>query len=186
MPIRKQRFADLILLIHSEKTSPQLVFILQTGGKKSKDVQTQMRKHVMKDIGKSRRKEKRGRKIELEVHPVAPSQPKDNVSPTRIWSRNQLNTDQINFTIEEPYIATTTPDSSFGSMPDGVDASKTTVPHLQGDLHDILQPAIGWHQATAFSPGIDRLWTGRMDPFVRYPVELSDRTRELVDLGKPG
>lgn len=54
---------------------------------------------------------------------------------------------------------------------------------MRGDLHDTS--AIGSHQdPSAFTPGIDRLYHGRMDPFVRYPVELSDRTRELVDLGK--
>ncbi|KAE9372193.1 hypothetical protein N431DRAFT_375200 [Stipitochalara longipes BDJ] len=164
--------------LSSEKTSPQLVFILQTGGKKSKDVQTQIRKHVMKDIGKSRRKEKRGRKINLEVPPAAPSEPRVNDHPPR---RNHQNTDNTDSTIEVPHIAATAPDSSYGSVSDGEDASQT-VPHLQGDLHDILKQAIGWHQASAFSPGIDRLWTGRMDPFVRYPVELNDRTRELVDL----
>jgi len=138
----------------------------------------------MKDIGKSRRKEKRGRKINLEIPSAAPSQPKDHVSQSRTWSGIHQNTNGMAGSIEVPHISSMAPNSSFGSMSDRDDASKTVQP-LQGDLHDILKPAIGWHQASALSPRIDRLWTGRMDPFVRYPVELNDRTRELVDLGKP-
>jgi len=172
------------LLAHSEKPAPQLVFILQTGEKKSKDVQTQIRKHVMKDIGRSRRKEKRGRKINLEIPSVTLSQPKDHVSQPQTCSGIYRNTNGIDVALEVPHNPTIAPNSSFGSMSDR-DAASKTIPPLHGDLHDILKPAIGWHQASTLSPGFDRLWTGRMDPFVRYPVELNDRTRELVDLGKP-
>lgn len=51
-------------------------------------------------------------------------------------------------------------------------------PQLQDDLLDISAPAI------PFTPDIDRLWTGHMDPFVQYPVGMNHRTRELVDLGE--
>ena len=46
-------------------------------------------------------------------------------------------------------------------------------------------PAIGWQKgAPLSSSGIDRLWTGRWDPFIRYPLELNHRTRELLNLGE--
>jgi hypothetical protein len=52
----------------SSKNSPTLVFITTTGGgKKSKEAQTQIRKHVMKDIGKSRRKNKKPSHFDLEI-----------------------------------------------------------------------------------------------------------------------
>lgn len=173
----------MILLDISENTSPQLVFIVQTGSKKSKDVQTQIRKHVMKDIGKSRRKEKRGRKINLDIPFGAPSYPKNNPVSPRTWSTDHQRKDGIDSPINMPYISIDAPGPSYKSIPD-VENTSTPLPHLQGDLHDILSPTIGWHETKAFTPGIDRLWHGRMDPFVRYPVELNDRTRELVDLGK--
>jgi hypothetical protein len=33
-------------------------------------------------------------------------------------------------------------------------------------------------------PSIDRLWTGRMDPFVRYPVKMDHRLLQLMDHGR--
>jgi hypothetical protein len=30
-------------------------------------------------------------------------------------------------------------------------------------------------------PSFDRLWTGRMDPFIKYPVEMDDRSLQLMD-----
>jgi hypothetical protein len=32
-------------------------------------------------------------------------------------------------------------------------------------------------------PRIERLWTGRMDPFVRYPIKMNRRTLQLMDHG---
>jgi len=173
----------LILLDLSENTSPQLVFIVQTGSKKSKDVQTQIRKHVMRDIGKSRRKEKRGRKINSEIPFDAPSHPKNNPVSPGTWSTDHQRKDGIDLPLKMPYISLDAPDPSYRSIPD-VENTPTPLPHLQGDLHDILSPAIGWHETKAFTPGIDRLWHGCMDPLVPSPVELNDRTRELADLGK--
>jgi hypothetical protein len=137
----------------------------------------------MKDIGKSRRKDKRGRKIKLEVPFNVPSHPKSNRIGSQTWSTDRQRKCDIDSTINAPYISRDIPDSLHGQMPH-VENTSAPLPHLQDDLHNILESAIGRHESKPYTPGFDRLWHGRMDPFVRYPVELNDRTRELVDLGK--
>ncbi len=87
-------------------------------------------------------------------------------------------------TMTMPYLLTSGPDSSYRPM-STVEEASIPYPHRQSDLHVNLEPAIGWHKgAPLSSPGIDRLWTGRWDPFIRYPVELNHRTHELLDLGE--
>jgi hypothetical protein len=65
----------------------------------------------------------------------------------------------------------------------GVEASDLRL-QLRDDLLDISAPAIGCYGTSPFTSDIDRLWTGCMDPFVQYTVEMNHRTRELVDLGE--
>jgi len=33
-------------------------------------------------------------------------------------------------------------------------------------------------------PRIERVWTGRMDPFIQYPIKMNRRTLQLMDHGK--
>jgi len=54
----------------------------------------------------------------------------------------------------------------------------------QDDVHAI-KDADNSEDLTFLTPRLDeQIWTGSMDPFLRYPIELSDRTRELVNLDK--
>jgi hypothetical protein len=50
-------FPDIIQRSRDGGANLDLVFITQTGPKKTKEAQSQIRRHVMKDIGKSRRKD---------------------------------------------------------------------------------------------------------------------------------
>ena len=136
---------------------------------------------------------KRGAKINVHVSLEVPSPLNKNDVPSRtrtpVPSHNKYSPEcQTTFdrdhTITMPYLVTTGPDSSYRPMPT-VDEASTPYSHRQSDWHDDLEPAIGWHkEAPLSSSGIDRLWTGRWDPFIRYPVELNHRTRELLDLGE--
>lgn len=64
-------FNDQVRSGHNVSSS-SLLFINQTGPLKSKDDQTKVRKHVMKDIGKARRKKKmRATAAPLSDHVVA-------------------------------------------------------------------------------------------------------------------
>jgi hypothetical protein len=121
----------------SNEKTPGLVFITQTGSGKPRDVQTQIRKHVMKDIGKSRRKQGRRGKF-----------------PT--WE----------ISIDSP--------ESMDSGDSRSLAPGTTEADSNGEYS---------LDADVLALTFDRLWTGRMDPFVRYPIEMNQRTLRLIDHG---
>lgn len=139
------------------------MFITQTGPKKSKKVQSQIRKHVMRDIGKARRKEgKRGISFQFtlevpdslgnfSVPPVEPQDPVHQLNQLTLLERNAPAVYQ-----------------------------NTSVPSESGSRYDRVPPFI--HQQ-ASQPSIERLWTGRMDPFIQYPIKMDHHSRKLIDHG---
>jgi hypothetical protein len=139
----------------------------------------------MRDIGKSRRKEKRRGKINLKILFDVAFPLSSNLVPPRARNPDPDQVDQekddLESTTTTQYISTNASDSSYWSM-SAVEDVPARYPRLHSDLH-ISNPTIGCHETTQLSPGIDRLWTGRGDPFIRYPVELNHRIRELLDLG---
>jgi hypothetical protein len=40
-------------------------------------------------------------------------------------------------------------------------------------------------QIAVTAPSIERLWTGRMDPFIRYPIKMDKYSLRLMDHSKP-
>src|SRR4051812_3649419 len=75
-----------------KQPAPELVFIVQNKPEKfSKQTSTQIRKHVMRDIGKSRRKERRNRQISLEL----PENVGDTDSGSETKLPVRLSTDQL-------------------------------------------------------------------------------------------
>lgn len=140
------------------------VFITQTGPIKSRDVQTQIRKHVMKDIGRSRRKPSR-REMPLEFTLEVP----DNM---------EVFTAQPKSTESDDGIGSVTPaDLSATSNPDSLPTSKSDSSCTSRSLDPKHSPC----RAVPAMPSIDRLWTGRMDPFVQYPIEMNYRALDLMD-----
>lgn len=151
--------------------SPKLVFITQVASvKKSKEASTLIRKHVMRDIGKSRRKQRRYPQICLEV----PEDIGHLALPLRSSSSQQKAIPPIRVSSKEKHSL-----PALKECPQHDPAStKGACPRPQ-----YLQPRNEEHEpATEELPIIDRTWTGRIDPFVKFPVELNDRTRELIDL----
>jgi hypothetical protein len=143
------------------------VFITQTGPKKSKEVQSKIRKHVMKDIGRARRKE--GRKgAPLRFALEIPDSLEDISAPSGVevlYLDHQPNPLRI---LE-------------GSVP-LVNRNKWTLSKTDASQYEV-QPYTQSPTADNF-PFIDRLWTGRMDPFIRYPVEMDRRLLQLMDHGR--
>jgi hypothetical protein len=135
-----------------------LVFITQTGPAKSKKLQTQIRKHVMKDIGKSRRKAGHREKVTPFQFSLEVPNEFETLKTTRLIEPNDSGESALQ--LEEPHrsssVDTTPPDNQLGQM---IPASEPSFP----------------------LPEIDRIWTGRTDPFIKYPIEMSHRTRQLVD-----
>lgn len=165
----------------SNEKTPGLVFIPQTGSGKPRDVQTQIRKHVMKDIGKSRRKQGwRGKFPTWEISFDSPE------SMDSMDSRSLA-----------PGTTETDPNGEYGLDADVLGSGITPVRSQQPDDWNFpsalplylvpkkpttkVQPQPSTMSGVA--PTFDRLWTGRMDPFVRYPIEMNQRTLRLIDHG---
>ncbi|KAG4444285.1 hypothetical protein IFR05_000260 [Cadophora sp. M221] len=172
--------------------APELVFIVQNKPEKfSKQTSTQIRKHVMKDIGKSRRKERRNRQISLELPETIGETDSGSESklPIRL-STDQLRTFQ-NFEFEGngPALldhSEAGPSTSFYPQGSAVFAQPSGLQHgvpeylqqpYQGTSHDFRDTrALGQSP-----PSIERLGSGRGDPFARYPVPMKGQMRELLD-----
>ncbi|PVH77811.1 hypothetical protein DL98DRAFT_656527 [Cadophora sp. DSE1049] len=172
--------------------TPELVFIVQNKPEKfSKQTSTQIRKHVMKDIGKSRRKDKRNRQVSLELP--------ESIGEASTSSESELpfrhSTDQpgtfLNFELEEPGLAplkNAEVSSCASFYPQGSalyfqpSGSQHAAPEYvqqsyQGCSYDFRDS-----RALAQSPtSIERLGSGRGDPFARYPVPMKGQMRELLD-----
>lgn len=175
---------------------PELVFIVQNKPEKfSKQTSTQIRKHVMKDIGKSRRKERRNRQISLELPETigetdSGSESKLSIRP----STDQLGTFQ-NFEFQEngPALldhSEAGPSTSFYPQGSAVFSQPSDLQHgvpeylqqpYQGTSHDFRDT----RALVQSPPSIERLGSGRGDPFARYPVPMKGQMRELLDEGMP-
>lgn len=146
------------------------MFITQTEPKKSKEVQSKIRKHVMKDIGKARRKEtRRGKPLQftLEV-------------PDSLEDLCGLPVVEDLDLVEQP----TQPRILEESVP----PVNQNFPFIfnPGASEDSVRPSIKPHATypTHVISSIERVWTGRMDPFINYPIEMDRRSLELIDHGK--
>jgi len=159
----------------SEESSPSLVFVTQTGpGSTITDnaVKTQIRKHVMKDIGKARRTRVRPLKpisweISVEVPDSAGSQDEVEGIVHDIAPRPPVN--HVFFNAAEA--------NSQESIPNVTISAFSPLGHQQGDPNQMQPPVRQNLQA------IYRLGGGRMDPFVKYPIEMNHRARQLIDHG---
>ena len=146
----------------SSKTPPALVFITTTGGvKKSKEAQTQIRKHVMKDIGKSRRKNKKHPRFDLEIpHSIDDS----NVRIPSWQSPEPASTSSVSHLKKNNDVTVTlTPCSQQGCEPLRPPPENGVNPALDTSAPQVAQTQ---EQCDAVDMGfrMERVWTGRMDP----------------------
>ena len=148
-----------------------LVFITQTGPKKNKEVQSQIRKHVMRDIGKARRKEGK-RVLPIRFTLDVPGSLENLGVPPEVE-------------LHDPVQLPNQPGIPWQTAPSVIqDAS---IPSESGGPHDEVDPFVQQQAmlVNSFSaPAIERLWTGRMDPFMKYPIKMDRKSLQLMDHGR--
>ena len=146
------------------------MFITQTGPKTRGEDQPKIRKHVMKDIGKARRKE--GRKEPLAKFNLEIADSLEGLTELPLRGPNSMKQHKQPWALQES-------------------APIVNVTEIQSVLLNPAYPRdIVWHfvQPQTYAvpdttPSIERLWTGRMDPFIDYPIEMDIRSLQLMDHG---
>jgi hypothetical protein len=124
----------------------------------------------MKDIGKARRKEHHKEKplrLTLEVPDLLAT-----LTPPTL---DVLELDQAG------KVPTT---GQKGRLELRNNQSKTKTDASEDDTNPLRQLETS-HLTTNLLPPIERIWTGRMDPFIRYPIKMDHRSLQLMDHGKP-
>ena len=147
------------------------MFITQTGPKKNKEAQSQIRKHVMKDIGRARRKD--GRRViplhfTLEIPDSLEALTRPEVAQPQDPERHPIHP------------------RATGRDPELLNRN-TFEPLQPNDPLDEIERAMeraANQQLSVMAPSIERVWTGRMNPFIRYPIKMDEYSLRLMDHGK--
>lgn len=175
--------SNIVSNSQNEEGSSSLVFVTQTGPGTitNKAVKTQIRKHVMKDIGKARRTRVRPPKpltweISVEI-PEDSTGSQDEVDgtvfsdlPTRpLGNHVSFNTAERSSSRD---IIPNVTISAFSGLAQNSDVQQ------REESGETQQPARQNLQS------IYRLGGGRMDPFVKYPIDMNHRARQLIDHSK--
>ncbi|KAH7413156.1 hypothetical protein BKA64DRAFT_346789 [Cadophora sp. MPI-SDFR-AT-0126] len=152
--------------------APELVFIVQNKPEKfSKKTSTQIRKHVMKDIGKSRRKDKRNRQVSLELpESIGEARTFQNFAfeENSLVSHKNAEVKSCTSFCPQSYFQTS---GSLHAAPECLQQPHQDYPYDFRDSRALSQSP----------PAIERLGSGRGDPFARYPVPMKGQMRELLD-----
>ncbi|KAK0127605.1 hypothetical protein ONS96_007131 [Cadophora gregata f. sp. sojae] len=178
----------------SSPGAPELVFIVQNKPEKfSKQTSTQIRKHVMKDIGKSRRKDRRNRQVSLELPesieeassgsgsmlPFRPSTGQPGTFQNFVFDDDGLDSLEnaevvscTSFNLQD-YALEFQPSGSQHVAPEYLQQS------YQGCAYDIRDSRV-----VAQSPSnIERPGSGQGELSGRCPVPLKGQIREMLDEG---
>lgn len=151
-----------LIWLRNRHSTPDLVFITQVSSvKKSKEAATVIRKHVMRDIGKSRRKQRRYPRIRLEL-----SEDMNISLPVRsLTSRHQPMQPVPGVELEEE-------NGLLNSEQGWVPKREKTKPTRSESCSrcQYLQPQDEVNVSGSMGMILDRTWTGRIDPFVKFPV----------------
>lgn len=178
----------------SSPGASELVFIVQNKPEKfSKQTSTQIRKHVMKDIGKSRRKDKRNRQVSLELPESIgeASTSSESELPFRCAAGQQGTFQKFELAGHGPTPASNAEvgsctsfyplDSTLYFQPS--DSEHAAPEYLQQTDQDCSYDSRDFRTLAQSPPSIERLGSGRGDPFARYPVPMKGQMRELLDEG---
>jgi hypothetical protein len=138
--------------------STSTIAFVNTTGPVTKDtrVQSQIRRHVMRDIGKARRKDASGNKkaTVAELPSRAPKLTMVTSASPELYHSVQLVKAKIlsdtSFSEEYPAI-----------LPEGSDRTQF-----------------------GYNLSISRFLAGRIDPFLKYPIQMTPRVSRLVDHGE--
>lgn len=140
-----------------------------------------VRKHVMRDIGRARRRERYTKKLkepQLQVKEV----PADFEIAGTCRSTSESSDTEIDLdspgnalleTIEVSTDETTTPEETT-----------TFIAKDEGPI--VFGGDYSFACTKDHAPQFSTLGAGRSDPFIKYPFELDSATRGLLDYGKPG
>lgn len=178
---------------------------------KDHDTRNLIRKHVMRDIGKARRRSKRNPQFELDVQPLE-APPVSSAGP--LISTPDINTKVLSWIISRPVTLapaagsedTASESSSNGSgSPEGGDSyalSRTPSRASMSETLDIraglaLEPSDGQcltteddggHENDISQVNMKHSYSSiydhaprRMDPYAQYPVPLTTRMQHLID-----
>jgi hypothetical protein len=155
---------------------PAIAFVNTTGPIfKNAGVQRSIRNFVMRDHGKARRRGDKGKSAEKPVAgDLVPAVPKltvvANASPEYFSSVQLVKAAQ----------------GSHCAFPGCMEQPTPTPRHLTHEngpfyCNNHLQVTISGSNPV---PSISRFSTGRIDPFIPYPVTMTPRVRQLVDHGQ--
>lgn len=145
-------------------------------------VQRSIRKHVMRDIGKSRRKDTKSRSPDSKPNSPPQSTPTTIVveaSPD-FWNSVQL----VRRTKRALNCADPSCDAVTHACVSSHDDCSNSEKESEVMFCDDHLPAVNAQNETA--PQMDRFSGGRIDPFIQYPIEMSRGVRKLVDHGERG
>lgn len=172
----------------SGEGSSSLIFITQTGPEKAEETRTKIKKHVMKDIGKSRRKERyRTKPPAWELAICSPIIIETQCSEAEHQCPKWENGVDENIVTQRIMPAVSSlPESSqtAAQLSQVIAAAAPWGPsQAHGDPIKHLHPQQPFRIAQN-PPQIERVWTGRLDPFFQYPIEMDYRSLKLIDSRK--
>ena len=158
---------------------PQHLFIIQTGQERSKGSATQVKRFVMRNIGAARRKPI-NHPLEIEF---AIWNPNAEENSGKASASKPIGLDDAGVEALEGISA-----SLVGSerLSDGIQSLRDVAGIISPQFvnQTSLQPPIEQQATQDFPrmrPQIERIWTGRLDPFCQYPVEMDHRSLQLLD-----
>lgn len=177
MPIRKA----LIDQPEEDDGPPQHMFITQTGPTRSKTASTQVKKFVMKDIGKARRKPPKQTTIEFTIW-----NPNMVEKPNQAFTTNPLGLDVESGSEADALGGSgsvlSVRERSWNGIHQPRNTSGAASPQSRANTSQVLhrwQPVS--QELPQMKPQIERVWTGRLDPFCDYPIEMDRRSLQLLD-----
>ena len=135
----------------------------------------------MRDIGRSRRKETRHGKLKplqfsLEIpDSIGDSRPVKEKGPIQD-SDSLLKPVNTTPPLRITHVAEHEPTFPQNNH---VDSAAFTEPQYAS----LEKSQVLLHGTAVAEPPIDRLWTGRMDPFIKYPIAMNFRMLQLMDHG---
>lgn len=178
----------------SGNSLPAFAFVTHTGPpSRSPGTQRLVRSHVMRHVGKSRRKGRRVKAPLLEYSLSVPDEPfwdGASLQPPQQSFLNQSTADRLTLSPDQD----PEHDSDAGPSISSHEASYVSPRSINRFQQKVTQYAQNPRQVPGNDPSeslgsqngeivarIERLWVGRSDPFARYPIKMNLRAHELID-----
>lgn len=160
---------------------PQHMFITQTGPTRSKSASTQVKKFVMKDIGKARRKPPIQTTLEFTIW---------NPNSLEELANQDLTSNPLGLDVEAgteagasgAWSSALGMHQSWNGIHHPRDIAGVNSPQSLDSTSRVLYRGQPMSQdSVQMIPQIERVWTGRLDPFCEYPIEMDQRSLQLLD-----